>query len=177
LSIPEGSEPVVGAAEGMKSETLMIYGFSFEYPGQAKLEFNPKFKREGGDVAIKLTGEYNTFVSWGNLEKIREKFSDVNKHAIYSIENVRKSSQGKVTNIENRDVTVNGHTAAYNHVRIDVPRRGLFGGRSQSQEIHSLHIHCPESGRYFVIYGSAIPERSEPQGRTVMKLLESFRCH
>jgi hypothetical protein len=90
---------------------------------------------------------------------------------------VRKSSQGKVTNIENRDVTVNGHTAAYNHVRIDVPRRGLFGGRSQSQEIHSLHIHCPESGRYFVIYGSAIPERSEPQGRTVMKLLESFRCH
>ncbi len=163
--------------EGRKSETLMIYGFSFEYPGEAKIEFNPKFKREGGEVAVKLSGEYNTFVSWGMLEKLSEKLSDIDEHAKYSVENVRKSVQGKVTNVEKKEIDVNGHKSEYNHVRVDVPKRGLFGGKGQVQEIHSLHIHCPESKRYFVIYGSSTPSKSEPQGRTVMNLLQSFRCH
>jgi hypothetical protein len=163
--------------EGNKHETLMIYGFSFEYPAEAKIEFNPKFKREGGDVAVKLPGEYNTFVSWGLLEKLPEKFSDIHEHSKHSVENVRKSVQGKVTKVENREIDVNGHRGDYNHVKVDVPRRGLFGGKGQVQEIHSLHIHCPESKRYYVIYGSSRPDKSGPQSETLMDLLQSFKCH
>ncbi len=160
-----------------KDETLMIYGFSFNYPAGAKIEFNPKFKREGGDVAVKLPGQYNTFVSWGILEKLPEKISSINEHAKYSIENVRKSVQGKVTNIDSKQVDVNGHKAEYNHVRVDVPGRGFLARKGQVQEIHSLHIHCSDSSRYFVIYGSTTPEKAASQGGTVAILLSSFRCH
>lgn len=160
-----------------RDETLMIYGFSFNYPAGAKIEFNPKFKREGGDVAVKLSGEYNTFVSWGMLAKLPERLSSISEHAKYSIENVRKSVQGKATSIENKQVDVNGHRAEYNHVRVDVPGRGFLARKGQVQEIHSLHIHCSESSRYFVIYGSSTPEKADSQGRTVAMLLDSFRCH
>ena len=161
--------------ESPKGEKLVIYGFSFEYPAGAKIEFNPKFNRDEGDVAVKFTGEHNTFVSWGPLEKAK-KFGSLEEHAKHSIENVRKRVQGKVKSIQRREVQVNGHSAEYNHVKVDVPKRGLFG-RGEVQEIHSLHLHCTESTRYFVIYGSSRPEKSESQGEIVTKLVESFRCH
>jgi hypothetical protein len=164
-------------ADEQKNETLMIYGFSFAYHPSAKIEFNPKFSRLAGDVAIKFLGEYNTFVSWGDLEKLKRKLPSVEEHARYSIENVSKRFQGRVTGIEKTQVSVNGHAAEYNHVRIDIPKRGLFGGRQQVQEMHSLHIHCPESLRYFVIYGSSGPEKAESQGRMVATFIQSFKCH
>ncbi len=112
-----------------------------------------------------------------NLEKLKRKLPSVEEHARYSIEKVTKSHQARVTSIEKTQVSVNGHAAEYNHLRIDIPRRGLFGGREQVQEMHSLHIHCPESLRYFVIYGSSGPEKAESQGRTVTTLIQSFKCH
>ena len=164
-------------ANDRKNEMLMLYGFSFEYPASAKIEFNPKFSREAGDVAIKLPGAHNTFVSWGNLEKLKKKLPTVEEHASYSLERARKNLQGTLTVVEKTRVTVNGHDSEYNHVRVDRSRRGLFGSVVQVQELHSLHIHCPETSRYFVIYGSTAPESAESQGQTVSTLVRSFRCH
>jgi hypothetical protein len=158
-------------------ETLMLYGFSFEYPSSAKIEFNPKFSREAGDVAIKFPGAYNTFVSWGNLEKLRKKLPTVGEHANYSLQAARKTLQGNLTVVEKTMVTVNGHDSEYNHVRVDSVRRGLLGSRGQVLDMHSLHVHCPETSRYFVIYGSSSPDQAESQERTVGTLVRSFRCH
>ena len=164
-------------ASEQKNETLMIYGFSFEYPASAKIEFNPKFTREAGDVAVKFPRAYNTFVSWGNLEKLRKKLPTVEEHAKYSLEAARKNLQGKLTTVEKTLVNVNGHDSEYNHIRVDISRRGLFGSREQVQEMRSLHLHCPDSSRYFVIYGSTDPENAESQRQTVGTLIRSLRCH
>ena len=155
----------------------MIYGFSFEYPTDCKLEFNPKFKREEGDVALKWPQNFNIFVSWGPLDKLKEKSTTLEDHANFSLDRIKKSVQGKISTIEPKETEVQGHKSLFNHVRVEVPRRGLFGGKSQYQEVRSLHLHCEESSRYFVIYGTTGIEKSEQQGETVSSVIESFRCH
>jgi hypothetical protein len=43
-----------------------------------------------GDVTLKFTGEFNTFVSWGSLERLGNKLSSVDEHARHGIESIRK---------------------------------------------------------------------------------------
>jgi len=78
--------------------------------------------------------------------------------------------------VELKEMDVNGHPALYNHVKIEVPRRGLFG-KAREQEVRSVHLHCEKSGRYFVIYATSNETNSEQQGRTIQEIIDSLRCH
>ncbi|MGA2664727.1 MAG: hypothetical protein ABSF83_07270 [Nitrososphaerales archaeon] len=167
--LPLGQVPV-------EMDTLRIYGFSFRFPETAKLEFNPKFKRVEGDVAVKSPEKANVFVSWGDLEKIVKKAPTIQDHAKFSLDRVKKSVQGKMTTVESKEMTVGGHTALFNHVKIEVPRRGLFG-KGQLQEVRSVHLHCDGTKRFFVIYANSTEANSESQGRTMQEILDSFQCH
>ncbi len=154
----------------------MLYGFSFEYPRDCKLEFNPKFKREDGDIALKWPQIFTLFVSWGPLDRLK-KMATLEAHANFSLDRIKKSVQGKISTIERTEPEVQGHRCLFNHVRVEVPRKGLFGGRSHYQEVRSLHLHCERSSRYFVIYGTTDPERSDQQGATLTGIMDSFQCH
>lgn len=154
----------------------MIYGFSFEYPTDCKLEFNPKFKREEGDVALKWPQNFTLFVSWGPLERLKKSMT-LEDHANFSLDRIKKSVQGKISTIERKETEVQGHKTLFNHVRVEVPRRGIFGGKSQYHEVRSLHLHCEQSSRYFVIYGTTAVEKSEQQGAIVSSVIDSFKCH
>jgi hypothetical protein len=167
--LPVGQVPV-------EMDKLLVYGFSFEFPKTSKLEFNPKFKREDGDVAVKTPEKAVVFVSWGDLEKVKKRAPTIEDHAKFSLDRVSKSVQGKMTVVEKKEITVNGHDALSNYVRVEVPRRGLFGKGTQ-QEVRSVHVHCDKSGRYFVIYATCTPQNSEEQGRTVEGICETLRCH
>jgi hypothetical protein len=158
------------------SDKLRIYGFGFEFPKASKLEFNPKFKRTDGDVAVKSPDKAVVFVSWGELEKVAKKAPTTEDHAKFSLERVRKSVQGKINTVEHKEIGINGHTAIFNHVKIDVPRRGFFG-RGQQQDVRSVHVHCDRSGRYFVIYATSTPENFEQQGSTMQEILDTLQCH
>ena len=103
-------------------------------PSTSKLEFNPKFKREDGDVAVKSPDKANVFVSWGDLDKVIKKAPTIQDHAKFSLDRVKKSVQGKMTTLESKDIKVGGHDAVFNHVKIEVPRRGLFG-KGQLQDV------------------------------------------
>jgi len=157
-------------------DKLQVYGFSFEFPKKSKLEFNPKFKREDGDVAVKSPEKAVVFVSWGELEKIIKRAPTIEDHAKFSLDRVRKSVQGRMTVVDREEVVVNGHTALSNHVKVEVPRRGFFG-KPREQEVRSVHLHCDQSSRYFVIYATCTAENTEEQGRTVKGICETFHCH
>jgi len=167
--LPIGDVPV-------EKDTLVIYGFSFEYPKSRKLEFNPKFKRTDGDVAVKSPEKAVVFVSWGELEKIAKKAPTVEAHANFSLERVKKSVQGKMSAVDHKEVEVNDHPALYNSVKIQVPRRGLFG-RGQEQEVTSVHLHCDKSKRYYVIYATSNEENLAEQQRVLQGIIETFHCH
>jgi len=167
--LPLGQVPV-------EMDTLRIYGFSFRFPETAKLEFNPKFKRTEGDVAVKSPEKANVFVSWGDLEKIVKKAPTIQDHAKFSLDRVKKSVQGKMSTVESKEMTVGGHTAVFNHVKIEVPRRGLFG-KGQIQEVRSVHLHCDATKRFFVIYANSTEANTESQARTMDEILDSFQCH
>jgi hypothetical protein len=167
--LPIGDVPV-------EKDTLRIYGFSFQFPITSKLEFNPKFKREDGDVAVKSPDKANVFVSWGDLDKVVKKAPTIQDHAKFSLDRVKKSVQGKMTTLESKDITINGHSAVFNHVKIEVPRRGLFG-KGQLQDVRSVHLHCDRTKRFYVIYATATEANVEAQSRTMQGIIETLQCH
>jgi len=167
--LPVGDVPV-------EMDTLRIYGFSFRFPMSAKLEFNPKFTRADGDVAVKSPGKANVFVSWGDLEKVVKKAPTIEDHAKFSLDRVRKSVQGKMTPIETKQVQVCGHDALFNHVRIEVPKRGLFG-KGPLQDVRSVHLHCDPTQRFFVIYSTATEANDEALSKTMQGIVDSLQCH
>ena len=69
-----------------------------------------------------------------------------------------------------------GHDAVFNHVKIEVPRRGLFG-KGTLQEVRSVHLHCDQTHRFYVIYSTATQENKEAQGRTMQEIVDSLQCH
>ncbi len=167
--LPIGDVPV-------EKDNLTIYGFTFEYPKTRKLEFNPKFKRTDGDVAVKSPEKAVVFVSWGELERVIKKAPTIEAHAKFSLERVKKSVQGKMTSVDHRVMDVNGHRAEYNDVKILVPRRGLLG-KGTEQQVTSVHVHCDRTGRYFVIYTTSTPNNVKDQQRTLQGIVETLRCH
>jgi hypothetical protein len=169
MDLPLGDVP-------MEKDTLTIYGFTFEFPKERKLEFNPKFKRTDGDVAVKTPEKAVVFVSWGELEKVVKKAPTIEDHAKFSLDRVKKSVQGKMTSVDSKKIDVNGHSAVYNHVKIQVPRRGLMG-KATEQEVTSVHIHCDKTGRYFVIYTTTTQANTVDQNRTLDLIIETLRCH
>ena len=171
----EGSQLPVGDVP-VEKDSLTIYGFSFQYPKSRKLEFNPKFKRTDGDVAVKAPDKSVVFVSWGELEKIAKKAPTIEDHAKFSLDRVKKSVQGKMASVDHREIDINGHRALYNDVKIQVPRRGLFG-RGQEQEVASVHLHCDKTKRYYVIYATSTPENRADQKRTMQGIMDTLRCH
>src|SRR5580658_8789243 len=106
MESPESQEETADLPFGdvsVEKDTLQIYGFSFEFPKTCKLEFNPKFKRTDGDVAVKAPDKAVVFVSWGELEKVVKKASTVEDHAKFSLDRVKKSVQGKMKVVDHRE--------------------------------------------------------------------------
>jgi len=169
MDLPIGDVPVV-------KDTLKIYGFSFDFPGDRKLEFNPKFKRTDGDVAVKAPDKAVVFVSWGPLEKVIKKAPTIDDHAKFSLDRVKKSVQGRMGPVDHKDIDVNGHRASWNHVKIQVPRRGLLG-KGTEQIVTSVHVHCDKTGRYFVIYATSNDQNEAEQVKTLQGITESLHCH
>jgi len=164
--------------QAAERDTLRVYGMSFDFPASQKLEFDPKFTREEGSVAVKSPTKSVVFVSWGDLRKVVKKLPTPREHSKYNMESAAKSARGKLKQLEQRDGLINGHPAAYSRAEVEVPR-GMLGPRRPNREIESVHFHCDRTSRYFVIYissewgGPKAPEREE----VFRVVTETFRCH
>lgn len=159
-------------------DTLRIYGFSFDFPASHRLEFDPKFTREEGSLAIKSPSKRVVFVSWGDLRKIVNKLPTSTEHSKFSRERAARRTRGKMNLLEQREAKVNGHWAAYSRIEIEGPG-GIMGTRRRTEEIESLHLHCDRTSHYFVIYTSSVPAgpKEPEQSDTLWIVANSFKCH
>jgi hypothetical protein len=159
-------------------DNLRIYGMSFDFPVSQKLEFDPKFTREEGSVAVKSPTKSVVFVTWGDLKRVSKKLPTPREHSKYSMERAARSVRGRLNQVEQRDVQINGHSAAYSRAEVEVPR-GILGPRRPNQEIVSVHFHCNETSRYFVVYTSSDSggSRAQPREDVFRIVTETFKCH
>ena len=178
LIVTEGTEAESKTVQP-KYELLAMYGLSANYPNNARLELNPKTRREKGDVVFHLEEGIKVFLSWGNLEDARKRYSTAAAQASASIERSVKSTRAKLDGTpETKNLRIQGHDATYTHARMFVDRGGFpFGSRRVTQDSHSMHLQCDESGRYYVVYAFARPETSELVGKIIEPIMLSLKCH
>ena len=160
-------------------ELLAMYGFSAKYLNNARLELNPKTRREKGDVVFNLEEGFKVFLSWGSLEEARRRYSTAAAQATASIERSVKSTRAKLEGTpEIKSEKIQGHDAVYTHARMVVERGGFpFGTRRVAQDSHSMHLQCDDSGRFYVVYAFARPETSEQLGKFFEPIMSSLKCH
>jgi hypothetical protein len=162
-------------------ESLCIYRFRTVYPVGWKIELDPKSERSEGNVTFKSPEKANIVVSWGPLEKAKEKYSSLKEHARDSIDRIQKDRKvKKVEFVQTKNVQVNSHKAIFSHIRMVFSTRRLlpFGkAKTHEREVRSLHLYCKPSGRYFVVYGVTITDKSLQQGRIFENIIKSFVCH
>jgi hypothetical protein len=179
LIVTEGTEAEESKTVQPKYELLAMYGFSANYPNNARLELNPKTRREKGDVVFHLEEGLKVFLSWGSLEDARKRYATAAAQASASIERSVKSTRAKLDGApETRNLRIQGHDATYTRARLFVDRGGFpFGSRRVTQDSHSMHLQCDESGRYYVVYAFARPEASEQVGKIIEPIMLSLKCH
>lgn len=165
--------------ESVAFERFSVYKFGIDYPSVCKIEFNPKSRREGGDVVFHFPDREKMFLSWGDLEKAQKKFGTAEEQAEHSLKVVTKGgSVKKMEKLWCDTLSISSHEAAYNRVKLDEVPRGIFPSkRTISHETHSIHLHCDKSSRYFVIYSMLSPNAPEDFGNLLMTMAKSFKCH
>jgi hypothetical protein len=179
LIVTDGTEADELEVARPKYELLAMYGFSAKYPDNARLELNPKARREKGDVVFHLEGGFKVFLSWGSLQEARKRYATAAAQASASIERSVKSTRAKLDGTpETKNLKIQGHDATYTHARMFMDRGGFpFGSGRVTQDSHSLHLQCDESGRYYVMYTFARPDASEQAGKVFQPIMLSLKCH
>jgi len=168
-----------GLPRQQKYELLAMYGFSAKYPNNARLELNPKARREKGDVVFHLEEGRKVFLSWGSLKDARKRYATAAAQASDSIQRSLKSTRAKLDGpTETKSLKIQGHDASYTHARMSIERGGFpFGSRRVVQDSHSLHLQCDDSERYYVVYAFSRPETSEEVGKILEPIMLSLKCH
>ena len=159
-------------------ERFSIYGFSIMCPNDCRLELTTKTRRESGTVTFHFPDKVRIFLSWGELRKALKKFQTVEEHAEHSLSVVKKG--GNVKNFERvsqDSLSICSHRGVYNHVELEEVSASLFAGSRRTPRLaYSVHVHCPSSSRYFVIY-TLLPGTEAEYEKIVMAMANSLICH
>ena len=161
-------------------ERFSVYRFSMDYPPVCRFEFNPKTQREKGDVVIHFPDREKVFLSWGKLDVVTKKYSTAEEFANHSIKSMGKSRNiSKTDRVDEKSLMVNNHKAFYNKMQFhEMASAGFFGkGRTNVRTTCSVHLYCPNSSRYFVLYALLTPNAPEDFDELFLEMVNSFRCH
>lgn len=160
-------------------ERFSVYRFSIDYPPVCRFEFNPKTRREKGDIVIHFPDKQKVFLSWGSLAVVTKKFQTATEFATHSIKSMGKSRNvGKTDKMAEEKLTINSHEAFYNMVRFYETPMGFFSkGKGVPRVTCSVHLFCSQSSRYFVIYALLTPTAPEDFDKLFLTMVESFHCH
>lgn len=160
-------------------EKFSVYNFSIGYPPECRVEFNPKSRREAGDIVFHFPDREKVHLSWGELEKAKNRFETAEKHAEHSLQVVKNTRNvKKVETLWSDILSLNMHRAPYSHLRLDQIQSGIFPSkRTISCDAYSVHLHCENSSRYFVIYTMLSPNAPSDFGDLFTVMAKSFKCH
>ena len=160
-------------------ERFSAYKFGMDYPEVCRIEFNPKGRREAGDIVFHFPDREKVYLSWGNLENAQKKFPTAEQHAEHSLKNVRKDSHAKsVEKITQDSLEINSHRAFYNRVKIEEIPSSLFPGKKTvRRQALTVHLHCEATSRYFVVYALLSANAPEDFADLFLHMVHSFKCH
>jgi hypothetical protein len=129
-------------------------------------------------VVFHFPDKVKIFLSWGDLEKAVKSFHTVEEHADHSLNAVKKSGNVKKFERVSRDtLSLYSHKGVYSRVRLEEMTVGFLTGRkSIPRDAYSVHVHCQDSSRYFVIY-TLIYGGTEGHEKTLMTMANSIKCH
>jgi hypothetical protein len=160
-------------------ETFSAYGLSIDYPAVCRIEFNPKSRREAGDVVFHFPDREKVFLSWGKLEDAQRNFPTVEDQAEHSLKAVGKNAEVKTFDRVSHDsLKINSHMAVYNRVRIEqVASSFSLRKRTIEREALSLHLRCESQSRYYVIYTLLSTNAPEDFEDVFLEIIHTFKCH
>jgi len=170
LSDPEGATETA-------YDRLAMYGFGLEYPSTWNLELQPKSTPEAGDIVFKTLG-VRVFLTWGSLDRARQKYGDLDKQVEDSLTRMRKSGDVRhFEMVEQKEMSLNGHRAIYSSTRAKLGI-GPLAMKTGYREVCMLHLHCEPSRKYLVLYASAVGEGSLAQFYEIFShMSSSLECH
>jgi hypothetical protein len=179
LVVVDGTEVYDVKTAQPKYELLSLYGFSASYPANARLEFNPKSRREKGDLVFHTSDGSKIFLSWGSLAEAKKRYATAAEQASDSIKRSLKGAPGKLEGPpETRAMKILDHDATYSHARALLEwRRFPFGSSRMIRDTYAMHLHCDKSARYYVIYAFGRDSASEELRRSIEPIMSSLKCH
>jgi len=158
-------------------ERFRVYGFGFEYPKGCVISFGKSSLRRRGIVMMESGGNLRISVSWGDLDSISQRFRNTEEHAKHSVSRIGKINDVKELNlIETSSMNLNGHPATFTHFTVTSAYPIL--AKSRNRETRSLHVHCGETERYFILNESSTAElTSDDVSSIFQRLRQTFVCH
>jgi hypothetical protein len=153
-----------------------------EYPPVCRFEFNPKTRREKGDIVMHFPDKEKVFISWGELPVVLKKYDTARAFAEHSIKSMSKSrAVKKGEKLSEDSFRVNSHDAFYNKAQFEEASAGGMFGRGRTAPggriTCSVHLYCPDSSRYFVVYALLSPKAPEDFDELFLRMVKTFKCH
>ena len=162
------------------TERFSAYGLGVDVLDDWRMEFNPKSTREKGDVAFHSPHDNVFFVSWGKLDDAQGRFETLEQQRDESVKRIKSNPNIAVAKVElSSNEMVNGHEGILSKMVTQRRRGGLISrGQDPPREVWIVHLHCPQSSRFYVVYwdirdGGEYPDVEE----RFRAILHSFACH
>ncbi|HYB03676.1 MAG TPA: hypothetical protein VED17_04395 [Nitrososphaerales archaeon] len=159
-------------------EKFAVYGIEVEIPADWRVEFNPKTTRRKADVVFQSPHGNRFFISWGPLEDARKKFKTLEEHRDYGIKRIQKGPDVRSSEVTDLvELQIGGHRALMSHVTAKL-QRGMMSRGTSTREIWSIHFHCPNTSRYYVVYSmQRESDEFEDLSAIFRELAASMKCH
>ena len=160
------------------TEKFSVYGFQVEIPEDWRIEFNAKNSRQRGDVAFHSPKNNVFFVSWGKLEDAQRRFRNLEEHRDETIKRFRSDPNMKSVEIVRSAMeNLSMHEGLVSRV-VARRRPGFMRRLESSHEVWSVHLYCPQTARYYVVYwqvsvGDEFPDFED----RFMSIARTLACH
>jgi len=162
----------------LAKEKFAVYGFQLEILPDWRVEMNPKTTREKGDVVFHSQKGNRFFVSWGALDEATKRFHSLEEHRDKSVNQIKRGPD--VNSIEvsdQREEIICGHKALITHVSATI-KSGFVSKNVAQRDIWSIHLYCPNTSRYYVIYSMQRDSEEYPNFSGVFhSFTKTFVCH
>ena len=160
------------------TEIFAVYGFKLIIPDNWRVEFNPKGDRLKGEVAFHTPLRNTVFFAWGSLDEAVKRFKTLEEQRDWGVGRIAKTRgvQGAKM-VESKKIQICGHEALITEIAA-IPRGGLLSRKQQERAVISMHLHCPVTSRFYVLY-VAPNDSEESQGLDKLfdNVAQSFVCH
>ena len=124
-----------------------------------------------------MKGETACFYRGVHLDDAK-RFNTLEEHRDKSLDQVKKGTDVKSYTVSSlKEIRVGGHRALVSHVSAEI-RSGMIGARVLGREVWSVHLHCPNLSRYYVLLSiERDPSEFGDMEEIFDSLIETMVCH